>query len=300
MKRTIAVMVAALTSFILIPGVSASASTGTPWRELRHQFDYQRTAIQVTEVGRMSRAGVAVHDITYRAVGQQPVSAYLVTPTRGGRHPAALFLHWLDSAADSNRGEFLDEAVALAAGPQHVISLLPQLVFPFDFGPVGDVRDRRSITDQVVQLRRGLDLLDARHDVQRNRVAVVGHDYGAMYGMLVAAVDRDRVHADVVMAADSTWANWFVTFFLDLPADRVAPYTATLASLDPIQFIGHAPRHLLLQYATDDFFIPLSVAESMRDAARPTATLNTYPTDHALDVATATRDRDAFLAQVLR
>jgi pimeloyl-ACP methyl ester carboxylesterase len=240
-----------------------------------------------------------VEDVTYRAPGQDPVSAYLVLPTKAGRHPAAMFLHWLDTAADSNRGEFLDEAVALASGTDPVESLLPQLTFPFDYGPVGDVRDRDSVVKQVVQLRRGLDLLDARPDVDLGRVAVVGHDYGAMYASLLSAVDRTRLRSTVVMAADATMANWFVEFFLDLPADQVPAYTALLSTVDPVAFIGHAPRRLLLQYATDDFFIPIEVAHQMRDAAGPTATFRTYATDHSLDIPAAQRDRDRFLRATL-
>lgn len=297
MKRLI---LAAITALSLLPAVPASATaSNSPWTDLRHQFAYQRGRIQTTELADVVRDGAVVHDITYRAPGQQPVSAYLVTPTTSGRHPAAMFLHWLDTAADSNRGEFLDEAVALAAGPRHMISLLPQLTFPIDLFPIGDVRDRQSIVEQVIQLRRGLDLLDSRHDVAPNQVAVIGHDYGAMYGTLIAAVDRDRVHANVIMAADATWANWFIEFFLDLPADQVAPYTATLAGLDPDLFVRHAPKRVLLQYATQDFFIPLTVAQEMHDAAPASAVFHIYDTDHSLDVPSARSDRDAFLIRAL-
>jgi hypothetical protein len=300
----------ALTALTLVAGltlggggvaVAAPTASGAPsWSQLRHQFDYQRGPIQVTDLGTTRQGDAIVHDITYRAAGQDPVSAYLVVPTKAGRYSAAMFLHWLDTAADSNRGEFLAEAVALASGPHPIISLLPQLTFPFDYGPVGDVRDRDSVIKQVVQLRRGLDLLDARSDVDPGRVAVVGHDYGAMYASLLDGIDRSRIHSAVVMAADSTMANWFVEFFLALPADQVAPYTAMLSTVDPIAFIGHAPSRLLLQYATDDFFIPLSVADSMDAAAGPHAVFRTYDIDHSLDIPAAQQDRDSFLRRTLQ
>jgi hypothetical protein len=121
-----------------------------------------------------------------------------------------------------------------------------------------------------------------------------------MYADLVSAVDRSRVRSTVVMAADATWVNWFLEFFIDLPADQVAAYTAMLSTVDPVTFIAHAPAHLLLQYATDDFFIPLSVAHQMRDAAGPDATFRTYAVDHSMDVPAALKDRDAFLRNTLR
>jgi dienelactone hydrolase len=306
MKRSLVPVGVGLLVAGLVAGVGPSVAAKPPpapsaWSSMRHQFDYQRQPLQVVEHGATLRDGAVVHDITYNAPGQSPVDAYLVTPARSGRHAGALFLHWLETPDVSNRGEFLDEAVALAGHGAGLVSLLPQLVFPFAYGPIGDERDRDSIVKQVIQLRRGLDLLESRADVDRHRVAVVGHDYGAMYASLLGAVDRDRVRSAVVMAADATFANWFVTFFLDLPPDAVAPYRALFASVDPINYVGHATDGgILLQYATDDFFIPNDLAGQIEAAAGEPKVVRNYAVDHSLDIPAARADRDAFLARTLR
>jgi pimeloyl-ACP methyl ester carboxylesterase len=299
LRRTAAALVAAGTLAVVPIGTVEASAAPPTWTALRHQFDYTPQPIEVTTLSTRHFTGATVRSISYRAEGHDPVVAYLVVPSAAGRHPAALFLHWLDGRTDSNRGEFLREAISLAEGPGHAVSLLPNLTFPFAYGPVGDVRDRDSAIKQVVQLRRGLDLLDARADVDPTRVAVVGHDYGAMYGSMLAAVDRSRVHALVLMAADATMANWFVTYFLDLPADQVGPYTRMLSTVDPVRYLGHEPRRLLLQYATEDIYIPASVASRMHRAAGPTSTFRTYDTDHQLAVRQAQADRDAFLWRAL-
>src|SRR3954454_13985406 len=59
---------------------------GPDWAALSHQFDYLRTPIRITENGVERRGSVLVRDISYRAPGQDPVSAYLVEPTEKGRH----------------------------------------------------------------------------------------------------------------------------------------------------------------------------------------------------------------------
>jgi dienelactone hydrolase len=279
--------------------ITGTAGLGGEWGELRHQFDYVREPVRVLVHSVSRRGGAVVRDITYRVAGQEAVDAYLVTPARAGRYPGVLFLHWLDEAPSANRTEFLAEAVGLAER-RGVVALLPQLEFPFAFGPVGDGRDRDSVVKQVVQLRRGLDLLDARPDVDRSRVAVVGHDYGAMYGVLLAAVDRDRVRANVVMAADATFGNWFSVFFLGLEGEADSSYRALLVSLDPVAYLPHAPRGgVLLQYATNDFFIPHSVAERVAAATAEPKTVREYDADHSLDVPQARADRDAYLERVL-
>lgn len=290
---------AAVAGLVLVgTGGLASARTNAAqpsWPDLRAQFDYKRTHISVVEHGVEHRDGAAIHDITYSAPGQDPVTAYLVTPDRPGRFAAAMFLHWLGEV-NADRTEFLDEAVGLAGHGRGIVSLLPDEVFPFAYGPVGDIRDHDSIVKQVVQLRRGLDLLDQLPYVRSNRIGVVGHDYGGMYASIIGAVDRDRVRSEVVMAADATWVNWFITFFIDVPADQVPAYTATLTPLDPTTYLAHGPAGgSLLQYATDDFFIPNDLARSIGRHAGPHSTFRTYDTDHELALPAVKADRDRFL-----
>lgn len=277
-------------------GIAPSASAHP--QPAQSGLSYHRLPVHVTEHSVQRRGDALVHDISYQVSGQPAVEAFLVTPQQPGEHPATMFLHWLSDPDVSNRGEFLDEAVGLA---QHgMVSLLPQLVFPITTFPVGDRSDRASILAQAIQLRRGLDLLDARHGVDRHRVAVVGHDYGAMYATLLGSVDRHRIAALVVMAADATWANWFVLYFLDLPAGQVAAYQRLFHSLDPINRLGRTSRPLLLQYATNDVYIPSGVMFAMASAAGAGTTVETYDTDHALAVPAALADRDAFLRHALR
>lgn len=265
------------------------------------QFDYERQQINIVEHGSDRRGASTVYDITYQAPGQRGVDAYLVVPSgrAQGQLAAAMFMHWLGDA-NADRGQFLEEAVVLAGNGAGLVSLLPQLDFPFTHKPLGELRDKTSVIEQVLQLRRGLDLLTAREDVDNERLALVGHDYGGMYATLLGAVDRDRVHCEVIIAADATFGNWFEEFFLDLPQDEVAGYHAVFDSVDPIHYIAHGPQggHLL-QYATQDFFIPGNVAVAMLSAASSPAEQLTYDVDHELNLPDVVRDRDAFLARSL-
>src|SRR5260370_35492593 len=91
-----------------------------------------------------------------------------------------------------NRRQFLDEAVVLTQAG--VVSLLTD-------GPVArpghveskDPLDERVATDflqQVIDMRRGVDVLLARRDVDPKRIAFVGHSYNAGIVALLSGLDR--------------------------------------------------------------------------------------------------------------
>src|SRR5262249_56765357 len=165
--------------------------------------------------------------------GGPPAEAYLVVPTRA-RPPfaAILFGHWLGPG--SSRAEFLGEAVGLAR--KGVVSLLPQGDFPWHVAPVGTDADTANITAEVIKLRRGLDLLTARTDVDPARIAFVGHDYGAMAGSIVSAVDG-RVSAEILMAPDATYFNWFNKYWVGYEGAQADAYNELLAPYDPIEYV---------------------------------------------------------------
>ena len=87
-------------------------------------FSYDKSApLNVKQVSAKVQNGVTIEDITYTGVNGDTVPAYLVIPNGAGKFAGILWGHWLmDGAANSNRTEFLDEAIALA--PSGVVSLL--------------------------------------------------------------------------------------------------------------------------------------------------------------------------------
>jgi dienelactone hydrolase len=240
---------------------------------------------------------VVVKDIVIRVRHQQPVSAYLVKPEgrlRTNSSAGVLWLHWLGQI-HNDRTEFLGEAVSLAQ--RGVVSVLPQGYFPWVPDPVGTEADVTMVRDQVKAMHAALDRLIATHGVNRKRIAIVGHDYGAMYGSLIADSDH-RVSALVMEAADSTWCNWFATFWLGFEGQQRDDYCALFDGLDPVEHTARLGSHVLFQWAGDDFFIPTEVQDAFA-ASSPDAQVIVYPNaDHQLTDAAAA-DRDAFLADQL-
>lgn len=243
-------------------------------------------------------SGVVIQDVQLHVRGQhRTVAAYVVKPAGRLAHDSAagvLFLHWLGQI-HNDRTEYLGEAVGLAQ--RGVVSVLPQGYFPWVPNPDGTQHDVTLIKKQVDAMERALDKLAHVRGVDPKRIAVVGHDYGAMYGSLLA--DRDhRVSALVLETPDSLWGNWFATFWLGLTGQARADYYALFDGLNPIEHTSRLGRHVLFQWAGDDFFIPSDVRDAFAQAS-PHAKVELYDgADHQLTDA-ALADRDAFLVHQL-
>src|SRR6266508_1655182 len=141
--------------------------------EMFKHFDYDRSApLRIKQISLQRRADATVHDITYDSPKGGVVPAYLVVPKGRGPFAAVIWGHWYwQNSSMRNRKEFLDEAIALA--PAGVVSLLTD-------GPIarpGYVESKEPLNDQqvinlvqaVVDMRRGVDLLRARRDVNPKR-----------------------------------------------------------------------------------------------------------------------------------
>jgi dienelactone hydrolase len=252
--------------------------------------------LDVREVGSEKREGVTVSDLEYSAAGRR-VPAYLVVPKAPGPHAAILYVNWYAPGEEnSNRREFLDEAVELA--DHGVVSILPEILFPWAEGLTADVdADQELVVRSVIEARRALDVLLERDDVDAKRIGFVGHDYGAMYGALLADADR-RPRAYVLLAPDATWANWFVKYLLRGRASATE-YQEAFAPLDPVSYLPDAaPAALFFQFGSADVYVPSYIVDRLVEAASEPKRVERYGGGHELD-ARARSDRIAWLAEQL-
>jgi dienelactone hydrolase len=150
---------------------------------------------------------------------------------------------------------------------------------------------------QVIELRRALDVLLAQPQIDSERVAYVGHDFGAMYGSLLAGVDH-RATAFVMIAGASDFNNWML---FGVPEDQAGldEYKAHMAELAPTRFIGHAGAPVLFQFGTIDFYTPREDIDAFYAAAAEPKQLELYQSGHAMNLREIQDDRLAFLREQL-
>jgi dienelactone hydrolase len=272
--------------------------------ELVALFDYDQNApLNVVEVSSERRGSVTVRDITYPspADAEKSLAAYLVVPSGEGPFPAVLWVHWYETGADdSNRTQFLDEAVRMAED-DGVISLLVETMWS---EPTWYREGRTLATDyddavrQTVEFRRGLDVLLAQPGADAGRVAYVGHDFGAMYGALLAGVDR-RAKAYVLIAGASNFNQWML-FGVSPSTPGLDEYKARMDELAPTRFIAQsAPAALLFQFGTQDNYTPEEDREAFFAAASEPKDMKTYRTVHSMSLPEIAADRCAFLTEQL-
>lgn len=294
--------------FVLVITLSGMAFAQVkPICELRRLFDYDPTMpLDVKEIGVEERNGVFILDISYASPKGGRVSAYLVVPSGKGKFAGIIFMHM----RPGSRSTFLDEALSLAKAG--AVSLLIDAPFSrpgeskreFDPTVTKPESDRGIYIQTVVDLRRGVDLLLSRRDIDGKRIGFVGHSFGAHTGASLAGVEK-RIKAYVIMAGAPSLTEFLRTSTIpgivetrnSLMKEQQDHYFSTLATVDPINYIRFvAPSALLLQFGRKDTYPNEQTAMRYAEAASKPKSVKWYDAGHALNDE-ARRDRATWLRE---
>lgn len=300
-----------LVSLLTLPFAAGQADTKPAggFQAAAHWFDYDPTQpldVHDTVINQFN--GGTLYDVTYTSPKGGLVSAYLVVPDGKGPFAAILFGHW----GNGTRAEFIPEAKIYARAG--AVSLIPD--YPWDrpqpwhktpdhFGK--PEIDREIEIQAVVDLRRGIDLLLARHDVDAKRLAYVGHSYGAQWGSILSAVDK-RMKTSVLMAGVAECSDimlrsndpGMVDFRKTQPAGQLEKYCQVTGDIDAIHFVGHAaPVPLLLQFANFEQYFDKASMDHYATAASDPKKVLYYDTGHDLNDPMALEDRYDWLAKYI-
>jgi cephalosporin-C deacetylase-like acetyl esterase len=296
------ILAAILILAVIAPVVAAQES----YAELAKRFEYGAGTppLAIKEEGVQDRGGIKIHDISYASPVSGRVPAYLVVPASKGRFAAILWGHWMMPGSPSaNRGEFLEEAIVLAqAGVVSLMIDTPMVRpgFKSEHDPLGP-QSADTKRQEVMDLRRGLDLLLARADVDPKRVAYVGHSFNASSGAILDAVDK-RPAAFVFMANPVSEADFLTSdtpmvqaFRKKFGDDKIKEYLAKYGWADPGEYAAYlGPSPALFQYATHDEFNTVAMEQKYFDMSKGPKKIKFYEATHSLDAA-ARRDRYEWL-----
>ena len=259
-------------------------------------FDYDKSVpLDVQEHEVAVRDGVRVSLFSYAHPKGVRADGMLVVPVHvKGKTGAILWTH--------SGGYFNQLSDAILMAHDGAISLLVD--------PTGGTDSPQAARDAevttIIDIRRGIDVLAARPDVDSRRIAFVGHSYGAMMGVVAAAVDH-RFKAAVfevgllgmsihIRTSPHPWA----AAVRKEKGDKLEEFLQAIEPIDASHYVGRlAPAALLFQSAHLDPGVPDKDAQDFFDAASEPKQLKWYDTGHEVLDIQAISDRARFLSRQL-
>lgn len=303
-------LAATLLAFFLANDGFAPALEASPPEERQRLFAYDAKQPLETKLTLLyERNGVRTYDLLYASPKGGMVTGYLVVPSGKGPFAGIVFGHW----GPGDRTEFLPEAGVYAeAGAVSVMIDNPwnrpaPWRRPQGEGLAEPEKDRESWIGAVVDLRRAIDLLQERPDVDRARIGYVGHSYGAQWGAVLSAID-DRVRAAVLMGgvpdSDAILVESqepdIVRMRERYTGEQLQRYLDVNRPLDAIRYIGHAaPTPLLFQFARHERYFGEAAMKRYAEAASEPKDIRWYDTGHDLNDPRALADRAVWLGSRL-
>ena len=299
---------------VIVCGLVFAASPCVVWAEKAPAeqallFDYTKATGVPTMAGGTVRKARCCDITEWRLAAPSSgangeVELTVIAPIAKGKHPTVLWLH--REGAEVKRALFLQEAETLAAGGS--ASLLVELPFkqPYVHRADDNAGDADVIRSAVIDARRAIDWASTRPEFNVEKLAVVGHRYGAWAAALLTGVDA-RVDAAVLMSPPGKPSGWLQV--TEQPKARAfrdsfdkAQWVANLSAIEPLDpekwIVYAAPAKLHFQFASSDAWVQTLEQVDLYRAASLPKSRQMFDSDELLN-DDAKKDRQAWLKRVL-
>lgn len=235
---------------------------------------------------------VYVKEIIIESIDNSSITSYLVKPIGEGPFSAIIFFHWLEPHAEnSNKTEFLQMAIKLAQ-KHKIASILPDGFWsttPEKYKKSPNLgwnthfeNDSKLVANQLVQLLHTIDFLEHLDFVDHEKMYFCGHDFGAMFGSLLGEF-KPNIKGFVFMAPTSKFSDWF-RFGNELQTlEEFLEYSKNMSVYDPIANIGSIQSKILLQYALNDFYVPVDKGLELKEQIHTQYETRWYKTNHGMN-----------------
>ena len=261
-------------------------------------FDYDVDApLNLVQTIDSAADGVQFSTISYTSPDGGSVPGILVEPLgRTGPLPAIVIMHAAGYPATIMQGY----AAQFAHGGAVVIAINAPY---FRRGGTPYLwltsQDRVEQIQLIKDLRRAIDIITARADVDDERIGFIGHSYGGIIGAQLVGVEP-RIKAAIIAAANGGQITHHTS---PVNIDGLATLSCAVRNawfdamvpIEPIRFIPHASgTELLFQIALQDNTVLQPDAEALYNAAPEPKEVRYYNAGHGLDLQ-ALGDRHEWL-----
>lgn len=271
--------------FVLVVTATGCARTqnAEPARVIPYEqlYAYDKDLPLNAEVKEQQRGnGYVIYRVQYTSVHDKRVPAWWCVPTSGTPpYPCVIIMHGY--GGDKNGLQMLAPAFA-ARG---MATLAIDAEYHGDRKqPGSDIfspyiyRNRDAFIQTVIDLRRAIDFLQSRQEIDGKRIGYIGLSMGGILGGILAGVDG-RVQAPILIVAGGDWGYLF--------ANSQHPTSVQLREknpelfknpqrinevfgpMDPVNWVARiSPRPLLMINGKDDQIVPKECTERLFAAAK--------------------------------
>lgn len=218
--------------------------------------------------------------LTYRSVHDVEVTGLLTLPKNTQQpFPTVILLHGLGDRKtvdyiEAGNEYFLDAGYAVLR--IDIYNHGDRRKYDYDFNLTSGYKywTRDIISQTVFDLRRAVDFINVREELDNERIGYFGISLGGMIGTVFCGVD-ERVKVPVIVLAGG---SLHLMFGMDAFADDTQEY---LSIIDPVNFVEKIhPRPLLMINAENDDVVPPLTSKLLFRSAKNPKEIIWYPAKH--------------------
>ena len=265
--------------------------------EYLYLFEYDDNApLNIKVKDQKMHKGATWIELTYNSPQGGNVPATLVLPGGAGPFAGILIMHGMP--ADRQSMYSLAEIYAQTGAACLLIDA------PFNRPENADRRwlsntpldfteqDKLDQIQLIVDLRRGVDLMLARPEIDPDRLGYIGISYGGVMGGLLAGVE-DRLKAYALVVGDGGLVTHLTGLddlnaypkglFYRMPVEVQENWLKEMWPIEPIHYVSlAAPAALLFQNGTQDTLVPPTDANRYQKAGSQPKTILWYKGGHGI------------------
>jgi cephalosporin-C deacetylase-like acetyl esterase len=221
-----------------------------------------------------------IYHVSYTSVHNKPVAGLLTVRSDVTEPlPVVILLHGL---GDRKTVDYIEVGHKYFSEAGYAVFRIDidnhgeRKVYDYDFDLIDGYRywTRDLVSQTVFDLRRAIDFLETRAEIDSKRIGLFGISLGGVIGTVFAGVD-ERVKVPVIALAGG---NLTLMFGLDAVTDEARDF---FSIIDPINFVENiSPRPLLMINAENDEVIaPVTSKMLFRKAKKPKE-IKWFPSKH--------------------
>ncbi|MCF6223235.1 MAG: acetylxylan esterase [Flavobacteriaceae bacterium] len=221
-----------------------------------------------------------LYSLTYRSVHNKKVSGLLSIPKNASKPlPVIILLHGL---GDSKTVDYIEYGNDFFTKKNYAVLRIDisnhgdrmENKYEFDFTGKNKYWTRDIISQTVFDLRRAVDFIYSRKDLDNNKIGFFGISLGGITGTIFTGVD-DRVKVPVLVISGGQLNLLYGKKAL---SSNAKDYTSII---EPKNFVAKiSPRPLLMINAENDEIVPPMMSKLLYKKAKKPKNIIWYPAKH--------------------